>query len=154
LLATRANERAARFSPDGRWIAYVSDESGRDEVWLMSPDPGGPRHQVTTGGGLAPVWAPSRHELYYLAPDGTLGAAAIETDPSFRRGDTRTLFKVADRFLIPGTATFEAPYDVHPDGEHFVFFVQPKQPDEATGPEQIHVVVNWAEEVARRVLAN
>jgi len=76
-LSTPFNEQGGVFSPDGRWVAYQSNESGRDEIYVRPfPGPGG-QWQVSTAGGSDPRWRPDGKELYYLAPDLKLMAAAV-----------------------------------------------------------------------------
>ena len=115
-VATRANETAARISPDGRWIAYTSDESGRAEVYLDAYPRPGRRVTVSSGGGVHPVWRGDGRELYYWQ-DGALvaaqlGAAARDAPPVV--GARIVLFR-APYHVGPNTM-----YDVSPDGERFV----------------------------------
>lgn len=77
LLRESYEEHSGQFSPDGRWVAYVSDESGRREIYIR-PFPGpGAASPVSTAGGIAPRWEKTGKELYYIAPDSTLMAAPI-----------------------------------------------------------------------------
>ena len=76
-LKTEFDERHGQFSPDGRWVAYRSSESGRFEIYVRPfPGPGG-QWQISTAGGIAPRWRPDGKELYYIAPDGKLMAVPI-----------------------------------------------------------------------------
>ena len=113
----RFNEASPMFAPDGRWVAYVSDESGRNEVYVLPfPGPGGKR-QISTDGGGGPVWARDGRELFYLS--GTqLMAVDIETDPTFRAGTPRRLFDID----VPGGLGLGrvARFDVTADGQRFV----------------------------------
>ena len=105
------------FSPDGRWLAYVSDESGRDEVYVRPfPGPGG-KWQVSTGGGSDPTWSRARHELFYGTPDQRIMVAAyVGAGVSFRAEKPRLGSSV--RFSrISGQ--FPRSFDLHPDGERF-----------------------------------
>jgi hypothetical protein len=119
--ATPADETAARISPDGRWVAYTSDESGRAEVYLDSYPRPGRRVTISSGGGLHPVWRGDGRELYYWR-DGALVAvrlgAAVDGAPP-ARGVQTVLFRAP--YLI-GVNTM---YDVSPDGERFVIVRQP-----------------------------
>jgi Tol biopolymer transport system component len=114
--ATSANETAARVSPDGRWVAYTSDESGRAEVYLDSYPRPRRRVSISQGGGLHPVWRGDGRELYYWS-DGSL--VAVRLAPS--SGDappaveTRTVLFRAPYEVAPNTM-----YDVSPDGNQFV----------------------------------
>ncbi len=139
LLQTPFAEAVARFSPDGRWLAYVSDESGRNEIYVMSyPGPGG-RWQISTTGGSGPVWARNGRELFYANGDQMM-AVDITADEDFTAGNPKLLFE--DRGMPLGAA---ANYDVSLDGERFVM-VQP-QP----AGRQLNVVLNWFEELKRLV---
>jgi serine/threonine-protein kinase len=114
-VATPFEETAPAISPDERWLAYESDETGEVEVYVSSfPSPGG-RQVVSIGGGSAPVWGRDGRTLYYTGPGGALVAAGVRTDPSFAVLDRTTLF-VSDHENQIGSVE----YDVHPDGEHFV----------------------------------
>jgi serine/threonine-protein kinase len=145
-LQTKANETSAQFSPDGRWMAYVSDESGRNEVYVQPyPGPGGKR-QISTDGGGEPVWNPNGRELFYRNGDKMM-AVDILTQSAFTAGKARLLF---ERQYVP--ASFAAPYrnyDVSPDGQRFLMVKANEQTDAA--PTQINVVQNWFEELKRRV---
>ena len=114
--ATPADEAAARASPDGRWVAYTSDESGRSEVYLDSYPKPGRRVTVSSGGGEHPVWRADGRELYYWN-DGVL--MAVQLDKA--SGDappaigTRTILFRAPYDVEPNTM-----YDASPDGNQFV----------------------------------
>ncbi len=117
-VATAANEGSPRFSLDGKWVAYFSDETGKTEVYVR-PFPGpGPKLQVSRGGGDQPVWA-SNDRLYYLSDDSVqmarLAPGAADGIPHI--AERRALFK-AD--FYQGVGGVGATYDVTPDGKHFV----------------------------------
>jgi eukaryotic-like serine/threonine-protein kinase len=143
-LRTRFNESAARFSPDGQWLAYISDESGRFEVYVQPyPGPGG-KWQISTEGGAEPVWNPNGRELFYRRGDKMM-AVDIATEPSFAAGTPQMLFE--GRYEL---APFPiANYDVSTDGERFLMLKPSESPEAA--PTQINVVLNWFEELKRRV---
>jgi eukaryotic-like serine/threonine-protein kinase len=143
-LRTRFNEAAARFSPDGHWLAYISDESGRFEIYVQPyPGPGG-KWQISTEGGTEPVWNRNGQELFYRSGDKMM-AVDIATEPGFAAGTPRMLFE--GRYEL---APFPiANYDVSPDGERFLM-LKPSESAE-TAPTQINVVLNWFEELKRRV---
>jgi serine/threonine-protein kinase len=113
-VATPAIESEAMFSPDGRWLAYQSDESGRNEIWVRPyPGPGG-RRQVSTEGGEYPTWSKKRNELFYLGPDRRIWVAAYGTDQDTFRADKPRLWSedvLADRGELVRN------FDLHPDGE-------------------------------------
>ena len=91
-IRTSFNESVARFSPDGRWLAYISNESGRNEIYAQPyPGPGGKR-QISTEGGTEPVWNPNGRELFYRSGDKMM-AVDIATQPSFSTGKPHVLFE-------------------------------------------------------------
>ena len=91
-LRTPFNEEAPRFSPDGHWLAYISDESGRYEIYVQPyPGPGG-KWQISTEGGTEPVWNRNGRELFYRSGDKMM-AVDIATQPSFAAGKPRMLFE-------------------------------------------------------------
>jgi dipeptidyl aminopeptidase/acylaminoacyl peptidase len=138
-LKTSFNEDQAMFSPDGRWIAYVSNESGRNEVYVR-PFPGsGGITQISTTGGLLPVWAQDSHELFYRDGDKMM-VATIDTKPEFAAGKPRLLFESPS--IIPDR------YGITPDGRHFVMI---EEGEYATPPTQLNIVLNWFEELKRLV---
>jgi Tol biopolymer transport system component len=143
-LQTPFNESAPRFSPDGRWLAYVSDESGRYEVYVQPyPGPGG-KWQISTEGGSEPVWNPNGRELFYRSGDKMM-AVDIATQPGFTVGKPRMLFEGPYQ---PTPVTFPN-YDVSPDGQRFLML---KHVDQAQAtPTQINVVLNWFEELKQKV---
>jgi Tol biopolymer transport system component len=143
-LRTTFNESAAHFSPDGRWLAYISDESGRFEIYVQPyPGPGG-KWQISTEGGMDPVWNPNGRELFYRSGDKMM-AVDITTQPGFAAGKPRLLFE--GRYE-PAPVPI-ANYDVSPDGQRFLM-VKPTEQEQAA-PTQINVVLNWFEELKRRV---
>jgi serine/threonine-protein kinase len=143
-LRTPFTESAPRFSPDGHWLTYVSDESGRFETYVQPyPGPGG-RWQISTEGGNEPVWNPNGRELFYRSGDKMM-AVDVATQPTFAAGKPRVLFEgqyARTLFTIPN-------YDVTLDGQRFLM-LKPSDSAEAA-PTQINVVLNWFEELKRRV---
>jgi Tol biopolymer transport system component len=137
-LVTEFNERGIAPSPDGRWLAYVSDESGQDEVYVRPvPGPGGKR-QVSIDGGQEPAWSTDGRELYYRS--GTYFMAAdIQTRPAFSVGARRQLFP--DSYEKNPDHTN---YDIHPVTGQFLLV---KGSDE---PTDLVVVLNWFEELRER----
>jgi Tol biopolymer transport system component len=145
-LRTPFNESVPQFSPDGRWLAYISDESGRFEVYVQPyPGPGG-KWQISTGGGTEPVWNPNGRELFYRS-GAKMMAVDIATQPGFSAGKPRVLFEGQYQ---PTPATFPN-YDVSPDGQRFLMLKASESAE--TAPTQINVVLNWFEELKRRVPA-
>lgn len=141
---TRFNEGAPRFSPDGRWLAYDSDESGRYEVYVQPyPGPGG-KWQISTEGGMEPVWNPNGRELFYRSGDKMM-AVDIVNQPGFAAGRPRKLFE--GRY---GENPLNPNYDVSRDGQRFLMTRESEQDSSAT---QINVVLNWFEELKQKVPA-
>ncbi len=130
------SEVSGRFSSDGSLIAYVSDESGRDEVYVQAFPQAVERWQVSSGGGSPPVWRRDGKELFYLSPDGQIMGVAIETRPVFKATAPRSLFRVSQGSSIE---------DVAPDGQRFLAIVS-----EGEAPKPlINLVFNWLPEVKR-----
>jgi serine/threonine-protein kinase len=130
----------AAVSPDVRWLAFTSDESGRAEVYVR-PLPGpGSRWAISTDGGEQPVWARTGREIFYLS-SGRMMAVTVAGDASLSVSKPRVLFDA--RRL----ATIERTYDVTPDGD-FVM-IEPGESD--APPAQINVVLNWAQDVEKRI---
>jgi Tol biopolymer transport system component len=145
-LQTPFNESVPRFSPDGRWLVYISNESGRYEIYVQPyPGPGG-KWQISTDGGTEPAWNPNGRELFYRSGDKMM-AVDIATQSGFAAGKPRMLFE--GRYeRSPATSPN---YDVSPDGQRFLMLKPSEQ--EAAAPTQINVVLNWFEELKRRVPA-
>jgi Tol biopolymer transport system component/tRNA A-37 threonylcarbamoyl transferase component Bud32 len=145
-LRTPFNETAPRFSPDGRWLAYISDESGRLEIYVQPyPGPGG-KWQISTEGGMEPVWNPNGRELFYRNGNKMM-AVDISTQSSFVAGKPRMLFE--GPYVTPPVPISN--YDVSPDGQRFLMLKSIGSTEAA--PTQINVVLNWFEELKRRVPA-
>jgi serine/threonine-protein kinase len=143
-LKTGSVESGARFAPDGHSLAYWSDESGKGEVYVRTfPGPGG-KLQVSIDGGYEPVWSRDGQELYYRRLD-TMLAVRISNKPRLAAGLPRVLFE--GRYMR--TDTGGAGYDVAADGRFLM--VQPVEPDVPAA--QINLVVNWFEDLKRRVAA-
>jgi serine/threonine protein kinase len=143
---TGSNENEPRFSPDGRWLAYVSDESGRVEVYVQPyPGPGG-KWQISTEGGTEPVWNPNGKELFYRNGDKMM-VVDISTQHGFTASTPRMLFE--GRYEQPPVPLHN--FDVSPDGQRFLMLKPVEQEQAATT--QINVVLNWFEELKRRVPA-
>jgi len=140
-LQTNFIEAQGRFSPDGHWVAYISNETGRFEVYIQSFPSGGAKVAVSTGGGSQPQWRRDGRELYYYTPDRKLMAVEVtEAGSTFKIGAARPLFELRisgagiDRGF-PGIGY----YTVTRDGKRFLVAGSPDNQD----PQQITVVVNW-----------
>ncbi len=134
-VATPAYEAAPRISPDGRWVAYHSNEEGALDVFVRSFPDGGQKRKISTGGGSRPVWRRDGRELFYLSPDGDLMAATIVTTPAFTVGVPQTLFRTP---LDPTTTMLATVYDVHPDGKRFIMLAPVSD-----APQPVNVILNW-----------
>ena len=145
LLNTASNESLPAVSPDGRWIAFVSDDSGRPEV-LVQPFPGpGAKTPISTSGGTGPLWAPNGRELYYRDASGdTVRAVAFEGHPTVRVGNPRILFTGN---YVPDYP-FGRQYDISAGGDRFLMTMgtPPIQ-----GWTEINVVLGWAESLQEAV---
>ena len=140
LVVTPRGEGGARFSPDGRWVAYAGDESEQREVYVIAVSGDGGRHQISTDGGGEPVWSPDGKTVYYRAA-GKLIAAGIVTSPSFTVTSREALF--ADRFRGTG---FVASYDVSHDGKSFLM-----SGANGEAAQRIIVVTGWLDELKERM---
>lgn len=142
LLETTFNELNPEVSPDGRWLAYTSDESGSNEIYVR-PFPGvetGGRWQVSTGGGVHPLWARNGREIFYRNGEAVI-AVSINTDPSFTVGNPEVVFEGQYFGALGGRS-----YDVSPDGEQFLMI---REVESSAATQQIIVVQNWFEELDR-----
>ena len=143
-LVTPATEGAPRFSPDGHFIAYVSDESGRPEIYVQPfPGPGG-KWQISTEGGIEPVWNRNGRELFYRNRNRMM-AVPVTTQPTFSAGHPSMLFE-GEYLASPFPAT-GVTYDVTADGQRFLMVKETPQASDI----KINVVANWFEELKRLV---
>jgi len=133
LLNQPAQEEAPKISPDGAWLAYTTDISGRQEVYVTTFPRVGARHQVSISGGTEPVWSPGSDELFYWRAD-TLVAATVHTEGGFVVQSRVDLF--AGAYM---RWPFHANYDIHPDGDRFV--IVERRGDSGT---RVVVALDWA----------
>ena len=143
LVVTPNNELSGRLSSDGRWLAYYSDLSGRDEVYVQPfPNIDDGKWLISTDGGHSPVWAPSGRELFY-ARGTELIAVPIEvgSDNAIIAATPQTLFDG------PFDTTQDHNFDVFPDGNRFVMI----QADPDARPTRLRLVLNWFEELKPRL---
>ena len=143
LLQTPARESNGRVSPNGRWMAYESDESGAAEAWV-APFPGVENKvRVSIEGGSFPRWSRDGTEIFYLAGDNMLMVASVTEDGGrFGVGTVQPLFELRPRLARPGmsaAARAGYPYDVAPDGQRFLVNMAQGEPT----PSPITVVLNW-----------
>jgi Tol biopolymer transport system component len=143
-LQTEFNERNGQFSPDGRWVAYSSDESGRPEVYVRpfssdskgSAFPAGGKWLVSTGGGTEPRWKRDGKELYYIASDGKLMAVEITANSAFQPGAPKALFQAPPLVSTPNAIS---QWDLTADGKRFIFEALTAQSAQTS----FTVVLNW-----------
>jgi hypothetical protein len=144
VVVTRYDEMAIELSPDGHWLAYQSDETGRREVFVRPfPNTADSKWQVSNGGGTAPLWARNGHELFYLRGDSTMMAVNVTTTPTFAPGEARVLFHLPGTLFQLSTDWY-TPWDVAADGR-FIMARMVGTPDRQASP--LIVVDNWLEEV-------
>jgi hypothetical protein len=133
-------EIQGRFSPDGRWIAYASDDQGRYEVYIQTFPASGDKWQISTNGGQQPWWRSDGKELYYLSADGKLMAVAVKPGGSFEALAPRALFDLAPMRAFGG-----ASYAVTAAGDRFLFVTA----REEAASLQFTVVTNWTAEAKK-----
>ena len=137
------------FSPDGRWIAYMSGESGSLQVYVRPAAAGaGGKWLISTGGGSGPRWASGGRELFYRS-GGKVMVVAIEPGPAFRAGTPKELFAYMS-FTLPGPV---GSYDVSADGKRFLMITSGAPEQGAAATPEIHFVLEWFEDIRRRVRA-
>jgi eukaryotic-like serine/threonine-protein kinase len=150
LLQQASVERSPKISPDGRWMAYTSNESGREEIYVRPfPEVDKGRWQISTSGGGGPLWSPDGRELFYLNGDAVM-SVSIKTELSFDIvGTPQVLFR--GTFVGPdlGEGT---PWALSPDGKRFLMIKPPAiTPSAEEGLRKINIVLNWFEELKQRV---
>ena len=143
-LSTAAAEQNPMFSPDGRWIAYQSNESGRYEIFVRPfPGPGG-KWQISSGGGTAATWSRMRHELLYLAPDNRIMAASYTIEGDSLRADKPRVWSEQAIHPRPGTGLY---FDLHPDGQRVAVAIPPNQSEEKL--DHVTFIFNFFDELRR-----
>ena len=143
-LDTPFDERAPHLSPDGHWVAYVSDQAGEDRVYVQPFPEGGRVIPISTGGGIEPVWSRDGRELFYR--DGNqLLVVGVATEPEFSVERPTVLFE--EPYEADPVALGNPNYDVSLDGQHFLMVGSSGVDDTAT----LTVVLNWFEELKARV---
>jgi serine/threonine-protein kinase len=136
LLEGPDDELAPDVSPDGKWLAYVSEYSGADEVYVTPFPDAGSRYKISNGGGHSPVWSPDGRTLYYISGLSMI-AATVETDPRFTVTSRETLFE--GRYV---QYRWSRQYDMHPDGTRFVLIENPLRGN-------VEVITRWFDELTR-----
>jgi dipeptidyl aminopeptidase/acylaminoacyl peptidase len=143
VLQTAFDEYQGVLSPDSRFLAYVSEETGVPQVYVQSFPDGAQRVQVSSGGGTEPQWRRDGRELFFLRADRMMMAVSVSLRPTFKAEDPNPLFQT--RVPILGNA-FRWHYDVSVDGERFLVNTAP----ESVRPPAIHVVLDWRALLPRR----
>jgi serine/threonine protein kinase/Tol biopolymer transport system component len=137
-VASTFDQFNAQFSPDGRWVAYMSNESGRNEIYVQPfPGPGG-KWMISTDGGANPRWARNGREIFFRNDDKMM-SVPVNTQPAFKAGTSRLLFQ-------DGSFVGQGNYDVSPDGQHFLMI---REKESSNSPKELNVVLNWSEELKR-----
>jgi Tol biopolymer transport system component len=153
-LRTPFNQQAPAFSPDGRWIAYVSNESGLTEVYVR-PFPAGAssgsgKWQISTGGGEHPIWSRNGRELFYETPDNRIMAATYTAKADTFAADKPRLW--SDKQILEASTEIWN-LDLAPDGKRFAMFPRPDATVEQKGSVHVTVLLNFFDELRRRVPA-
>jgi eukaryotic-like serine/threonine-protein kinase len=131
------NQRWGTISPDGRWLAYASNESGKPEIYVQSFPTPGSKHQVSLGGGIYPLWRNDGRELQFTAPDGvTVMSVDVQTGPEFRSGTPRALLKLPKNLLTAGNTV---------DFQRYLFAV----PTDANASNPVEVMLDWPAALAK-----
>jgi len=138
-LVTQYNERAPRISPDGRWLAYISNETGLDEVYVESLPERSRKWTISTDGGTEPVWSRDGRELFYRQGD-LMMVVDVVLGAEFSAGKPRPLFE--GRFDVGVIGNPD--YDITADGQRFLMLKR----SEASAPVKLYVVLNWAQALA------
>jgi serine/threonine protein kinase/Tol biopolymer transport system component len=142
IVGSRFVEGRAQLSPDGHWLAYQSDESGRPEVYVVSYPGGGGKWQISSSSGLEPCWSRDGRELFYLGGDGRFMSTPIPAGPGFNPGTPQPLFRVQ---FEPGSSGRRNVYCPSPDGKKFLFLVPAGQNETP-----MTALVNWRGSTRRK----
>ncbi len=142
LLSTPFNESAAVFSPDGRFLAYVSNETGEDEVYVLALDGSSPKTRISTAGGREPVFRGDGSALYYRDEEWMM-EVALQTGTGLTAGEPLPLFEAP----FDEASAFFANYDVSKEGSRFLMV----RTDEGRDAKELIVVTNWASTLKEQV---
>jgi serine/threonine protein kinase len=149
-------ETQPRVSPDGRWMAYVSSESGESHIYIRPfPDLNQGKKQVSASAGKSPLWSPDSRELFYrgIGPDaGAVLAVSLESEPTLKLGNPKILFRGSYAMNTNLGGVYY--WDIHPNGKKFLMIKPPGTPDDESvtdNPRKINIVLNWLEELKQRV---
>jgi serine/threonine-protein kinase len=139
----------ANFSPDGRWLAYRSNESGRYEVYVQPFPPTGAKYQITTTGAQSPLWSPDGKQIFYVETKeetGQLVSIDVRTEPSFASANP-TKLPIEKMVSLGGVR----PYDITPDGKQFIVMFSASDTADQPVQQQMRITLNWFEELKQRV---
>ena len=138
VVQTDAIEDQGQFSPDGNWLAYTSNESGKGEIYVIPfpPSANGGKWLVSPAGGVMPRWRRDGKELFYIAPDSKMMAVPVSTRPVFRSGTPQALFD--SEVVDTGIRTGPLSWDLAPDGKRFLI-ISPGSSDTLS----LTVALNW-----------
>jgi eukaryotic-like serine/threonine-protein kinase len=142
-LSTKSSEINGQISPDGKWVAYASNESGDWEIYVTTFPAAAGKWQVSRGGGTEPRWRADGKELFYIGPKSTLTVVSVDSRGSFSSGNPTPLFRTQLRAQVSSTDQFS--YDVTRDGQRFLV-------DRYARPAQVaplHIVLNATAGLAR-----
>jgi Tol biopolymer transport system component len=144
LWQTAATSGQGEFSPDGRWVAVTSNESGQSEIYVIPfpPSANEKKWVVSTGGGVMPRWRRDAKELFYISPDWKMMAVDVDTQPTFRSGTPHALFDT--EMLDTGIRNGPMSWDIAPDGKRFLIIT-----DKTQETSSLNVILNWRPESAR-----
>ena len=149
LVQTPFSERNAEVSPDGRWLAYEANDSGRFNIYVRPfPDVSSGYWQVSTDGGTRPLWARNGQELFYLSATGALMRVGVAPGPTWAASEPTRLFE--GRYGASPNQNGRT-YDIAPDGKRFLMIKASGSADQTAAPTSLVVVQNWREELKRLV---
>ena len=147
LVTTTSAERSADLSPDGRHLAYQSNEAEQDQIFVRPfPDVNNARWQITTAGGTHPRWAPNGRELFYVDVGGSLNVVQVSTNEGFKWGPPAVMLRT--KYLAG--VTRGAVYDVTRDGQRFVMIKESDTGNSVPANASFNIVLNWTEELKQR----
>ena len=150
LLSTPFNEQNGCISPDGRWLAYESDESGKFQIYVRPfPEVNSGLIQISTDGGTQPMWAHDGRELLYVAPGGGLTGVRVEPGSTWKAGAPAKIIEGSYFFGNPFGA-FGRTYDLSPDGRRFLM-IKPVGGSDQNALPQVVIVQHWLDELKQRV---
>ena len=149
LVQTPFSERNGTVSPDGHWLLYEADDSGRFEIYVRPyPAVNSGRWQVSTSGGSRPLWGAAGRELFYVVPTGELMRVAVPPSASRATAPPEILIKAG--YVTNLVGQYGRSYDISPDGKRFVM-IKRRGSGEVASAASVTVVLNWVEELKRLV---